>query len=156
MSNSHSSHPMRLVSWMALRRLGDGSQWPANALAALATEESSGVSPVARGLPCPFRCCVSHWWCFGISVADKVLALSPKAGTQEYSAGLAVHSWWHRPARKLPCLPGDCAWVRRVSWETKSCVQFKAPLSSHQKQTSRRVPCSTCCSDIQGQPGNLH
>lgn len=155
-----SSYPVRLVSWMALRRLGGASQGPANALAALAAEESSSGLWVACGLRCPFRCCARHWGCFGISAVDKALALSPQAGTaagtQEYGAGLAAHSRWHGLARKLPCLPGDCAWVRGVCWEAKSHVQLKALVSSRQEQTSRRVPCSTRCSDIRGQPGSFH
>lgn len=150
-----SSHSMRLVSWTALWSLGGGSQKPAKV-----AEESGRGSWMACGLYCLFRCCARHWGCFEISAVDKALAPSPQgdmaAGTQEYGAGLAVHSRWHGLARKLPCLPGDCAWVRGVCWEAKSHVQLKAPVSSHQEQTSCRAPCGTCCSDIQGHLGSFH
>lgn len=152
----NSSHPVRMVSWRALWRLGSGSQRPAGVRAVLAAEERGNGSWAARGP----RCCARHWCCFEISAVDRVSALRPQpgmsVGTQSFSAGLAVRSWWHGISRKLPCLPGDCAWLRGVCWEAKSHVQLKAPLSSHQGQTSHRVPCSTCCSDIQGQPGSFH
>lgn len=40
-------------------------------------------------------------------------------GTQEYGAGLAVHSWWCGLARKLLCLPGDCAWIGESTGKQK-------------------------------------
>lgn len=68
-----------------------------------------------------------------------------------------MRSRWRGLAGKLPCLPGDwCLGKGGACWEAKSHEQLKAPPSSHQGQTSHGVPCSTCCSDIQGQPGSFH
>lgn len=70
------------------------------------------------------------------------LALIPWAGTamgaQAYGTGLAVCSWWHGFARRLFHLGNKKPQVVDFSY-CQGC----------QGWTSWRIPCSTCCPDIQ-------